>query len=171
MMGLDITALRRARRVSDKVTEEGYYCYPNSDFLAQADGLLAGPYEAEEIVSFRAGSYSRYNLWRDRLSRMALGVSAETIWGDPERFAGYPFVELINFADNEGIIGPRTSAKLAEDFEGFAKWLPVFVGQYLGDLEELNDDLPPDDYDFLATYQRFGAAFKLAADDGLVDFG
>jgi hypothetical protein len=40
-------------------------------------------------------------------------MTAEQVWAArPEG----PFVELIDFADNEGMIGPRAAAKLAKDF-------------------------------------------------------
>jgi hypothetical protein len=65
---------------------------------------------------FPVGAYSTYNKFRDVLSMTALGVKAETVWGNLTEYADKPFFRLINFADNEGIIGPRAASSLATDF-------------------------------------------------------
>jgi hypothetical protein len=53
---------------------------------------------------FRAGSYSLYGTWRRQLSTIA------------QSFDRRAFTELINFADNEGVIGTIAAVGLAEDF-------------------------------------------------------
>lgn len=161
-MGLDIQAVSRATKVAppegceeptEWAYENGYvYGWVNSDFSERADGLTDGAYEVDRQVSFRAGSYSGYNRWREWLAGSVLGVSPEKVWGDFDAFTGRPFVELIHFADNEGLIGPVTSAKLAADFA-----------------REKPTNGEDDDY-YLATYQRFREAFELASDGGFVQF-
>jgi len=66
--------------------------------------------------SFRAGSYSSYNSWREWLSERFLGATPQEVWEDPKRFEGKPFYELINFSDCDGILGTKVCLKLYEDF-------------------------------------------------------
>ena len=72
--------------------------------------------------------------------------------GEPAA-AALPFYELLNFADNEGTIGPEAAADLARDFAEHR--------------ERVRPEL--DDY-FARTYDHFEEAFKLAAGTGLVMF-
>jgi hypothetical protein len=69
-----------------------------------------------------------------------------------------PFWELIQFADNEGYIGPTVAAKLATDFANWADRAKEFakdpeVGEW-----------------WLVSYNKWRQAFELAADGGVVDF-
>lgn len=161
-MGLYITAYELVTfhqpQRDDSLADNQFipYLYVNRDFQSRADGMVDGHYFTHgATLRFRAGSYSGYNHWRDALCRAVHGIAAEDLWANYERWAGKPFVELIHFADNEGIIGPKTSAKLAGDFsehalsvcESWAKepWL-------------------------IETYQRFSQAFALAAGGGVVEF-
>ena len=164
-MGLDVQSYSRCRFVAPQVgddyeehdEEEHVLVYVLDAFLDRLDGQPQGWYAAEgESVDFHAGSYGGYNQWREQLSEAALGVHPKVVWDDPERFAGRPFVELINFADNEGAIGPITSAKLWTDFEEHQD-LP----------ERVEDD--PFGY-FAQKYDSWRDAFALAADDGFVVF-
>jgi hypothetical protein len=171
-MGLDISAYSELEKI-DSVDEDGElvipgkgYAYrlPNvttlSDspvFPQQAEHYANTPYSAysyKEAVEFRAGSYSGYNNWRHLLAKLA-GYS------DEDAFRGLaknrPFNELVNFSDCEGIIGPKTSAKLAKDFAAFdeaaRKW--------------------PNDQDcawFYEKYAEWHKAFVLAANNGAVEF-
>ena len=66
---------------------------------------------------------------------------------------GHPFVELIDFADNEGYIGPTVAAKLARDFaQHEASILSPEVEGWQAKL-----------------YRDWRHAFELAADNGCVD--
>jgi hypothetical protein len=160
-MGLDITWYRNLRPLpdhpeSDACWDEHVRLYDNSDFSGRFEGLVARCYEQPgdgQSNSFRAGSYSGYNRWRENLCRLALGVLPETIWGDPNRFIGLPFYEIINFADNEGAIGPVVSAKLARDFAEFR--------------DKAQRDMH--EWDF-KVYDNFQRAFEAAANDGAVQF-
>lgn len=111
---------------------------------------------------FHAGSYSGYGRWRDELAKLAGYPSA----ADPDRFhkeprhdsgafnaTSGPFWELINFSDCEGTIGPKTSAKLAKDFEEF----------------QGKADQHPDDY-FRDLYSEWRRAFETASNNGAVSF-
>jgi hypothetical protein len=140
-MALDITAFSRARFVAPKADndyeeheEEHVYVYA-VDWPERLDGREPGWYAVDgDAMHFRAGSYSGYNHWREQLCAAALGVHPKEVWEDPASFDGRPFVELINFADNEGAIGPKTSAKLLADFQRNpdlpGKVVFVFQGAY-----------------------------------------
>ena len=66
-----------------------------------------------------------------------------------------PFVELLNFSDCEGFIGPKTSAKLHADFLEWDKKAKNFDSQ--------------NSY-FYETYKEWTEAFKVASDGGCVIF-
>ena len=121
-MGLDITAYEQVIYLRpydpnhdtqiDYKTET--LLYVNQELPQQSDGMLTGIYEFRgKPFCFRAGSYSGYNLWRYKLARLG-GRTPEKIWQNPQPG---PFVELINYSDCEGLIGPQTAAKLYRDFQ------------------------------------------------------
>jgi len=91
--------------------------YANPDFPTRAPGIETGHYWAADTVGIglRAGSYSSYGRWRARLKEWAM-----TLWTPTEQLAEgrlYPFYELINFSDCEGVLGPEVCAVLARDFK------------------------------------------------------
>jgi hypothetical protein len=184
-MGLDIHAASKAAshylrgRSDDEAEDEKLfeaddvmYVYANDDFPDQAEGYADGFYRIHgESFGFRAGSYSGYNAWRRHLCLMALDREPEDVWADPEHFAGRPFVELINFSDCEGLIGPKTSAKLARDFAAFAERAEQYVNEHSRpDKSGKGDDEDEVGPWFLESYREWRQAFELAADDGLVRF-
>ena len=193
-MGLDITAYSKvagnylgpAEQFSDDQREElaeddnVVRVYTDTGFEERLDGHAQGYYRMNpsgESFGFRAGSYSGYNWWRRHLSRMAFDMEAEDIWEimaeEPEELTGHPFVELINFSDCEGCIGPRTSRKLAEDFRKFAEQAKAYVeaqqspnnpNRGVEDADEAANEW------WLEAYGEWQRAFELAADDGFVKF-
>jgi hypothetical protein len=124
-MGLDIVAISKAKWVPCR---GGADCSDShhevSTYRKNKDRLKAGCYVVEKggrSFGFRAASYFNYDLFRQELSMMALGVDSEEVWGNPRHFRRKPFVELIDFPDGVGpVIGPKTSAKLFDDFAEFA---------------------------------------------------
>jgi hypothetical protein len=82
------------------------------------DGLIIGPCfkPTGESLRIMSTSYSGYNAWRRTLSLAVHHVEPEVIWHDPDRWADKPFVDLINFADNEGCIGHVSAGRLAAAF-------------------------------------------------------
>src|SRR5882757_10407870 len=113
-MGLGISAYRQIK----KLDEENDDCCRLTiipEFAERADGLEEGVYSFTEAFNFQAGSYSGYNEWRNQLAQLAGWKDDNAAWQATEG----PFWELINFADNEGTIGPKTAAKLAQDFSDF----------------------------------------------------
>lgn len=164
-MGLDITAYRkltavRPRPAGDETGyDEGLIWLPPqhaAQFKGREAGIRldhwyrdAGP---DNVFGFRAGSYSGYNRWREWLAALAGHGSPETVWRTPN--APGPFVELINFSDCEGTIGPVVAAKLAKDF---AEW---------GERAKAND---AEGYNYIQ-YCEWRKAFEMAADHGAVAF-
>lgn len=115
-MGLDITARKNLKVVEKpELDEDGYPVnwetewqpgasmeWSEECFPGRGEGVEPkAVYTWEDDYGFRAGSYSGYNWWRSKLEEFAEGDS---------------FQELINFADNEGVIGPVVSKKLYKDF-------------------------------------------------------
>ena len=175
-MGLDISYASKINFESRSISGEGdnLYLYPNDSLLDQSEGIQSGEYTCEGIQgSFRAGSYSGYSNWRRTLSKM-IGWEIEDLWlhvgtlvqrnenlndvlnESDELKVDIPFVELLNFSDCEGFIGPKTSAKLYLDFLEWnekAKVSDPFKGGY-----------------FYETYKEWTKAFEVASDGGCVIF-
>ena len=96
--------------------------------------------------------YGAHSAFRDALAMLVLGVSAETVWADPGAYRDRPFFELIQFADNEGNIGPLACADLAADFA------------------EHKRDAVGCDLAFQDDYRRWSDACHAAAGTGVLDF-
>lgn len=173
-MSLFITAFSKARFVHQcgPCDDENhhYVCSPPS-LTERLDGEKIGCYVSDkgEKFSFEAGYYGGYNLWRELLSHFALNESPETVWGNPHKFAGKPFVELINMADDEGAIGPVTSKKLAADFERMRdrvkQKLCAGIDKYLQYRDQHITACA-----WLKLYDAWHKAFQIASDDGFVIF-
>ena len=84
---------------------------------------------------------------------MFIGVSATIVWALRAQYAHCPFVELIDFFDNEGVIGTVVSKKLLTDFQ-------------MG-IEKARQHSEP--Y-FFIQYEKWMTAFEYASQDGYVDF-
>lgn len=161
-MGLDILAISKIKlagkeafdEYGDLLVDKYVKLYVHPDFPNQADDIedrRAYSYDEDNIFSFRAGSYSGYNRWRDMLANMAGYGDARTLWKNPRPG---PFSELVNFSDCEGVIGPKTSAKLAKDFAEY---------------QHVADNLTDSDY-FKTKYAEWRKAFEIASDGGVVIF-
>lgn len=165
-MGLDISWYSGTAPAPESAYDESVYpesgytrAYVNSDFPAQADGLASGVYSFAKSGDFRAGSYSGYNEWREELAKLA-GYPARAEHDKPHSYGAWeseakegPFFEIISFSDCEGVIGPKTSAKLASDF-----------ATYQEKADALRDD------GFSRVYAHFRKAFETVANNGFVSF-
>ena len=172
-MGLDITAYSRLIPAPDAERDEDDYpvdydihwlAHPvtfamtDRHFPGRTDGLIANmTYTYADSFGFRAGSYGGYGAWRRSLAEMA-GYSVEGVRRDPPVIR--PFIELINFSDCEGMIGPAASAKLARDFAEHQARAEVWATT-MGDLEGGW---------WLESYNDWRRAFEMATDSGAVDF-
>jgi hypothetical protein len=159
-MGLDIRAysgLVKVRAFNEGDESGDYYdqglrkFYPHIDFPASRftpleENML---YSYVSEYSFRAGSYSGYNEWREQLAAL-VGTTTDQVWAEPQPG---PFMELINFADNEGTLGSEICEKLLHDFQGW------------------NDRAKGGGTWFYDRYVHWMKAFELGADNGAVDFG
>lgn len=162
-MGLDIVAHSKIEPVTDLPEDEddryeaGFIrAYVLTGFDQSLRGLEDGQWyrSTGDTLHFCAGSYSGYNHFREALSRAVYDVDPATVWANPDAYRDRPFFELINFADNEGTIGPEAAADLAADFDEWADTVH----------ERLDDDY------YRAKYDEWRAAFHLAAGSGLVNF-
>jgi len=182
-VGLDVTAVSQAAPfylgLPDSEAEQGppeldlheYIAIFTDDAGERMDGYAPGYYRVRgKRVSFRAGSYSGYNWWRRHLCRMALGAEPETVWRDTERYQGQPFVELIDFSDCEGCIGPLTSKKLAGDFAAHASRAEAYARKHGPGRTTASGPEVVDPW-WLEAYRKWQEAFALAADQGFVLFG
>jgi hypothetical protein len=131
-MGLDITAYRQLKLCDalfdadgdpiDRATQEPIanylHVFANSDFPGREEGLKdRGVYTYAEVDEVLGMGYGGYNRWRETLAKLAGYPLTEY----RSRFGGIqhahaaacwegatgPFSDLINFADNEGVIGCR----------------------------------------------------------------
>lgn len=161
-MGLDITAYEKVTKVSQEqelTYKEDAHVWINNDFSSHDELEEGVKYKREgKELKFRAGSYSGYGAWRRQLAKI-IGQDINHIWENPHSY--YPFVELINFSDCEGTIGPQTSAKLAKDFQEWDERAREFG-------KEENHPLP--EWGFYVRYKKWREAFELAANTGAVCF-
>ena len=125
----------------------------NAGFSERLDAIRGGVYlVGGSEINFSAGGYTDYGTWRDRLSRLMVGVPQEMVCACKHRYENAPFFELIDFSDCEGAFGPVTSKALAADFARYATRIAT------------------EDPRFANLYKRFRQAFELASDRGLVLF-
>lgn len=170
-MGLDITYYKKLTPLDAVFNEhgepidpqtrhplEGNYYQPiqNPDY-DRADGLTSGIYTYEEAARFNAGNYRGFSHWRNQLAEIA-GYPAQDRKDDKHSASAWeaesgPFWEMINFSDCEGTIGPKTSAKLANDFAD----------------HQAKADAHEDDH-FRALYAQWRKVFETAAQEGAVSF-
>lgn len=174
-MGLDISIYKEVDFESfqsriGKNEEELDELYDNMLYLCnsynpynQSDDIREGFYNYEKReFDFRAGSYSGYNTFREILCESFYGLKPEVIWGNITKYKDSDFVELINFSDCEGFIGPKTSKKLFNDFikneDKFINFLDT----------KFNENINKDYYK--EKYQEWKKAFEIASEDGVVRF-
>lgn len=182
-MGLDITAYKNLQIVENPTLDEygdlenweTEWCpgesmsWSETHFKGRAEGVMADKvYTWEDRFDFRAGSYSSYNIWRRKLQEFAnqdlfkittdgMGnVGLECI--DTALIDSDSFYELIEFADNEGVIGSVVSKKLLSDFIKNKSKAKEFSKTF----EEGNN--------WFYLYCDWLKAFEYASENGAIDF-
>ena len=184
-MGLDITAYETATRLEshdcikttpedeDACWEKHLHVFAYKGFeqslagleIINPDGKLGGSeiadcgyYEVDRSKSlrFRAGSYSGFGGFRSILCSVVLDVDVRELWATADNYRYEPFFELLNFADNEGCIGPIAARNLHEDF--------------VANRSKVAASLAGEDAYFMEKYDLWTEACALAADTGLIDF-
>ncbi|MGL6217484.1 MAG: hypothetical protein ACRC36_05570 [Lacrimispora sphenoides] len=157
-MGLDITAFKKLKKVeTPEVDKYGYpigdnqWCpgesmvWSEQEFPGRGKGIEPWcVYTWGDIVHTRIGSYSSYNGWRDVLEEFRTNKD---------------FEELIEFADNEGVIGYVVAEKLAKDFE-----------KNLDKAKKFSDNLDNYGEGWFNKYLLWKEIFEFASDEGAVDF-
>lgn len=162
-MGLSAYAYRLATLTDEH--ERNDACYENDHVLAfilgdefrrSLRGLNAGRcYKVSDRAITVSNSYSGHGRFREVLARVFYDKAPRDIWNDPDAYVDQPFFELLQFADNEGTIGPLAAADLARDFaEGREQWNAALeVSEWVR-----------------STYDEWAEAFEAAANGGLVTF-
>lgn len=173
-MGLDITAYGHVKLHEDQsLDQEGCEesdlslrkLWLNEHFPGRCDEFGDGAIvEYAEYHDGPSQPYGGYNRFREQLARIAgypskmideNGVRSEShahyVWDNVD---SGPFFEQINFADNEGTLGPAVCAKLAKDYADF---------QSAADANTAVEG-------FSRTYAKWRAAFEFAAGHGVVVF-
>ena len=136
---------------------------PDSELVYSDDG---------EYFSFRAGSYSGYGEWRNDLA-IAAGYEggSEEVWMKADGGAyGFPFEELINFPDNEGVIGPVVSQKLYDDFVNYEEEINHTIDQWYLKMVPGKEYAGEDMQWFKNKYKDWKHAFDIARQNGMVIF-
>lgn len=177
-MGLDVTAYRQLTKLDVLFNEDGeavnpttreavenyLRVYSNPDFPGRADGLIdRAAYSYEEAEHVFSRGYGGYNDWRESLAKLAdYPADYRQTFGVRERshaaaawngvITSGPFYELVNFADNEGTIGPVVATKLLQDFVEFDERAKAFGSS------------------FYEGYCDFRRGLEMAADNGALDF-
>lgn len=170
-MGLDAYAFTRVKKYEGPMEEgepidnDGNYerLGWNMDcFKGREAPLTEGWYEFESCTDAFHGGYLSYNHWREMLAELA-GWPASRVSGEISeahvhtgsawRADGGLFWELLNFADNEGTLGPDVCKKLLGDFDRF----------------ETKAAEHPDEW-FRRCYEQFHKAVRAAADGGAIKF-
>jgi hypothetical protein len=204
-MGLDISAVSKLEPIEvpedieqwsdewyDWEADQGgdvYNVWSSPNFPEQAEGMEDGTYIARDSqhTSFRAGSYSGYGTWRDWLAQATMGGilnksgGAQSMWDSADGGDyGLPFMELINFSDAEGIIGPVASKKLYYDFRKYENDVMDWMDRMYLSRKPIDssswDEKEPQPLDkgdfewFQRQYQEWKNAFRIASDNGIVMF-
>jgi len=165
-MGLDITAYSDLQETDSWVPQgetlpPGYVMFSRAvvgfsnrfSGAPRAAGIKGNVvYSCRVKLAFGCGSYGGYNLWRNKLARAAGYPSAHEVY---EAGTRGPFTELLNFADNEGVLGGAVCAKLGADFAAHETRILRAVAN---------------DGDFARLYRLWRKAFELAGADGAVEF-
>lgn len=138
----------------------------NSDFPSHASGIDHGSvyyYQSCDVIW--NGGASAYGDWRELLAEIAgyepalckqhSGGRRQKLsyWAGAHRVESGPLMELMRFSDCEGVIGPRVSAKLADDFRGLDGKAKAIL-----------------DADHYLFYTEWRQAFETAGEGGAVIF-
>lgn len=158
-MGLDISAYKKLSLVKNPTVDENgervnwetewqpgaSMEWSEKYFPGRGEGIEPrSVYAWEDKFDFRAGSYSGYNWWRAKLNEFSNGTC---------------FQELVEFADNEGVIGPVVSKKLLKDFK-----------DNKDRAQEFSKSMDDEGEYWFEKYEAWLMAFEYAAEDGAVEF-
>lgn len=174
-MGLDIRAFNGLEKC-DIQSEDAYSKYANcanlipNDLIFNQSGDLNGYYTHNgEYMTFRAGAYSSYGKWRKMLAEMIGYPDIDSLWDVVRRDLSIgevlsesvginiPFIELLYFSDCEGVIGEKVACNLYNDFVENRERAKEYSIQMRNS-------------DWLSLYDDFTKAFRIASNNGVVQF-
>jgi hypothetical protein len=102
---------------------------------------------------------------------LALAIGFEHI-GDIWKLGPYnediPFIELLDFSDADGNLGPTVSNKLYNDFEGMQDRVYEFIDNMMFGVIPGNKLNMTEVRDFKIVYEDWKLAFEIARDSGMV---
>ncbi len=148
-MGLNISVYRVKKFLGDTEPED-----ENWDFITydKKTNERNGYYEGERIGDSGNIPYSSYNMLREKLCELTIGINIREVWEHPKSV--YPFIDIINFSDSGGSIDNNTCQRLYAEFI---------------DWESKIKELSENDKYFLNFYDKMLNLFKLAIDNnGLI---
>ena len=134
-MGLDIDGIKIIR---EGKTDDTVFVYEGFERSLKDEEIVSLDYDDENWECVADGismSYGSYNGFRRVLAEAALNTSVENVWKlagnlkDSEPYPS-PLFHILNFADNEGFIGPSAVKELDSYFDERLEYLK----------EELSDD-------------------------------
>lgn len=102
--------------IYDAGIEEIYTLFPHSLRGMDDVGFVRLGEEFPQEVMM---SYGGYNRFREDLCIKAYGVTTHDVWNDLDKYRGREFFDIINFADNEGVLGSVAVSCLAHDFSHY----------------------------------------------------
>lgn len=160
-MGVDIYAYSKIRPTKLDGDDDYFIAYVHPDFPDRAVGIIDGTmYTFEISFEIYSGNSRGFCRWRNALAKLAgYARTPDTERPEYESYAttawnatSGPFWELINFADNEGVISGTVITKLANDFAEYQAKADA-VGGWIADY-----------------YALFRQGFELATDEGAISF-
>ena len=159
-MSLDITAYKQIKVAENQWLDEyeepledgGFDFWVNPDFPNRANVIIPDKiYVAADTYRFRAGSYSSYNYFRERLALVAGWENIQECWNANSGCLW----ELINFSDCEGTLDTEVCQKLLKDIQSI-KTPTSIVSQ--------------DDECFWSKFNDWVKALEFASDNGAISF-
>ena len=123
-MAVDIYAIKLGKRVKDEEPDDSTTDLVNVfsyefEPIKHLTMFEEGYYEDLDESDYVHFSYGLYNMFRKNICKLALGEDIEYVWDNIEDYIGKPFIEFINFADNEGSFDYVVAEKLYNDFKEY----------------------------------------------------
>jgi len=133
-MGLDIRVYSNVKQTQDAEIADFTAYVLDEDWSHKIKNLQNGAWYVGD-VSFRGISYpySCHNIFRENLIKLIdrndlLGAGGKIIWD--KLTLELPFIDLIEFADNEGCLDWEVSAKLYLEFQEYDSKAQIEMDEY-----------------------------------------
>lgn len=175
-MGLDITAISNiVPMMGDEdllldsigMNTEVFYVHPHfSNKVAEFKDYTEDnkvsymTSDTSKVHAFRVGSYSTHNQFKNKISKIMIGVTLETLFDNLDDYVDHPFFEFLDMSDCNGSIGPNVSKTILKDFIDYRD-------KFMTNLEENGDT---SDKWMVETYDNWIKSFEYSAQDGILMF-